>query len=120
MKWASRARDTAAVIARRWRVWTGEERAEELEPYLGRTGVGEALRTPGNQGALLLRADGRDGHVEFTLLTFWASWDAITAFAGDDVSKAVLYPEDHAYFTRWDEQVQHLAVASWEGVQAPT
>lgn len=26
----------------------------------------------------------------------WTSWDAITAFAGDDVSKAVLYPEDHA------------------------
>jgi hypothetical protein len=51
--------------------------------------------------------------VEFILLTFWTSWDAITAFAGDDVSKAVLYPEDHAYFTRCDEQVQHLAVASW-------
>jgi len=56
--------------------------------------------------------------VEFTLLTFWASWDAITAFAGDDVSKAVLYPADHAYFTRWDEQVQHLAVASWDSNQA--
>jgi hypothetical protein len=56
--------------------------------------------------------------VEFTLLTFWTSWDAITAFAGDDVSKAVLYPEDHAYFTKWYEQIQHLAVASWDGVQA--
>jgi heme-degrading monooxygenase HmoA len=100
------------VIARRWRVWTARERADELEPYLRRTGVGEALRTPGNQGALLLRADGCDGHVEFTLLTFWTSWAAITAFAGDDVSKAVLYPEDHAYFTKWDEHVQHLAVAS--------
>jgi len=54
-----------------------QERADELEPYLRRTGVGEALRTPGNQGALLLRADGCDGHVELTLLTFWASWDAL-------------------------------------------
>jgi hypothetical protein len=55
-----------------------------------------SIRTPGNQGALLLRADGCDGQVEFTLLTFWADWDAITAFAGGDVSTAVLYPEDLA------------------------
>lgn len=108
------------MIARLWKVWTAHERANRLEPYLRRTGVGEALRTSGNQGALLLRADGRDGDVEFTLLTFWVSWDAITAFAGDDVSKAVLYPEDYAYFTKWDERVQHLAVVSWEGAQAPS
>jgi heme-degrading monooxygenase HmoA len=108
------------VIARRWRVWTDQERAGQLEAYLRRTGVGEALRTRGNQGALLLRADARGGHVEFTVLTFWVSWDAITAFAGDDVSRAVLYPEDHAYFTKWDEQVQHLTVASWEGIRAPS
>jgi heme-degrading monooxygenase HmoA len=108
------------VIARRWRVWTAPERADELEPYLRRTGVGEALRTPGNQGALLLRSDACDGHVEFTLLTFWTSWEAIIAFAGDEISKAVLYPEDHAYFTKWDGEVQHLAVASCDGVQAPS
>jgi heme-degrading monooxygenase HmoA len=101
------------VIARRWGVWTAQERADELEPYLRRTGVGAALGTPGNRGALLLRADGRAGHVEFTLLTFWASWEAIAAFAGDDVNQAVVYPGDRAYFTAWDEQVEHLAVASW-------
>lgn len=102
------------MIARRWRVWTTEERADELEPYLKRTGAGEALRTSGNQGALLLRAGGCQGQVEFTLLTFWTGWEAITAFAGDDVSKAVLYPQDRSYFTKWDEHVQHLAVASWD------
>lgn len=108
------------MIARRWRVWVARERADEIEPYLRRTGAGEALRTPGNQGALLLRDDDCDGHVEFTLLTFWASWDAIAAFAGDDPGKAVLYPEDHAYFTKWDEQVRHLAVSAWDGFQAPS
>ena len=104
------------MIARRWRVWTTHDKAEELEPYLQRTGVGEALSTPGNQGALLLRADGDDGRGEFTLLTFWATWEAITAFAGEDVNKAVLYPQDHAYFTDWDERVEHMTVASWSGL----
>jgi heme-degrading monooxygenase HmoA len=108
------------VIARQWRVWTDQERAGQLEPYLRRTGVGEALSTRGNQGALLLRADAGDGQVEFTLLTFWASWEAITAFAGDDVTRAVLYPEDHTYFTRWEERVEHVTVVSWDGVRGPS
>jgi heme-degrading monooxygenase HmoA len=107
------------VIARYWRVWASVEGADDLEPYLRRTGVGDALRTPGNQGALLLRSSANDGQVEFTLLTFWPSWDAIRAFAGDDVSRAVLYPEDRNYFTTCDEQVKHLVVAAWDGITAP-
>jgi heme-degrading monooxygenase HmoA len=106
------------AIARRWRVWTAQDRADDLDKYLWRTGVGEALDTPGNQGALLLRADPRDGEVEFTLLTFWPGWDEIRAFAGDDPNHAVLYPEDRRYFTLWDEQVEHLTVASWVGVRS--
>ncbi|MEU0569259.1 hypothetical protein ABZ297_28335 [Nonomuraea sp. NPDC005983] len=56
--------------------------------------------------------------MEFTLLTFWTSWDAIKDFAGDDVTNAVLYAEDHAYFTDWDQHVQHLTVASWSGIHS--
>jgi hypothetical protein len=30
----------------------------------------------------------------FLLLTLWDSWDAIRAFAGEDIEKAKYYPED--------------------------
>ena len=35
---------------------------------------------------------------EFVTLSFWASLEAITAFAGEDIDRAVFYPEDGDYF----------------------
>lgn len=109
------ARRFSHVIARQWRVWSERQRADEVAPYLQVTGVGEALRTPGNLGALLLRRD--DGeHVLFELTTLWRSWESIHAFAGQDVSRAVLYPEDQALFARWDDHVQHFDVIPYDGL----
>ena len=103
------------MIARQWRVWAEPQKADDVSPYLQATGVGEALRTPGNLGALLLRRD--DGElVLFELTTLWRSWDSIQAFAGEDESIAVLYPEDHAHFARWDEHVEHLDVVDHDGL----
>jgi heme-degrading monooxygenase HmoA len=100
------------VIARRWRVWTDEARAEGLTEYLQGTGVRAALNTTGCLGALLLRANVTDAEVEFTLVTFWDSIDAVQAFAGDDYLRAVAYPSDREHFTRHDEVVEHLDVAA--------
>ncbi len=105
------------MIARRWRVWTSPDRVDELQPYLRRTGVGEALATPGSRGALLLRGEERDGEIEFTLITLWDDLDAIVAFAGEDPGKAVTYPEDERFFTRCDERVEHLDVAAHDGLR---
>lgn len=106
------------MIARQWRVWAEPQQADEVAPYLQATGVGEPLRTPGNLGAMLLRRD--DGeHVLFQLTTLWRSWGSIRAFAGEDASSAVLYPEDHAHFARWDDHVQHFDVTSHDGLPAP-
>ena len=106
------------LIARRWRVWTAPSRAGELEPYLQRTGVGDALATPGNIGALLLRrADG--DQMLFELTTLWRSLEAIRAFAGDHIDQPVLYPEDEAYFVAWDDHVEHFAVAAHNGWPDP-
>ncbi|GAA2460209.1 hypothetical protein [Streptomyces macrosporus] len=81
-----------------------------MAPYLERTGVGRARGTSGNRGALLMRRPADDGTVEFWLLTFWESEEAIRAFAGDDIGQAVLYPQDAAYFTRADQEVHHFDV----------
>ncbi|AIA01674.1 hypothetical protein SAZ_06275 [Streptomyces noursei ZPM] len=100
------------MIARSWKVWTTVELAEQVAPYLERTGVGRARDTAGNQGAILMRRPAADGTVEFWLLTFWESEEAIRAFAGDDVGRAVLYPEDEAHFTRAAAEVDHFAVVT--------
>jgi heme-degrading monooxygenase HmoA len=100
------------MIARRWRVWTTSALADELEPYLQRTGLGDALAVAGSRGHLLLRGDDQGGEVEFTLITFWDSMAAVRAFAGESYDRAVLYDEDARYFTRFDERVDHLRVIS--------
>jgi heme-degrading monooxygenase HmoA len=87
-------------------------RAEALATYLSETGVAEALATHGCAGAPLLRAALRDHEVEFTLITFWESIDAVYAFAGEDCQRAVTYPTDSGYFTRFDEHVDHLEVTA--------
>jgi heme-degrading monooxygenase HmoA len=48
--------------------------------------------------------------VEFLVLTRWASMDAIRAFAGDDVGKAVVEPEAVQALLSFDRTVQHYEV----------
>ncbi len=104
------------MIARRWRVWARRDHAEQVEPYLRDTGVGKALGTPGNAGALLLRDDAGGDEVEFTLITFWDSLEAVRAYAGERYLEAVLYPADRVHFSRWDAHVSLLSVPAHDGL----
>jgi len=47
---------------------------------------------------------------EFLLLTLWESEEAIRRFAGDDIARAVFYPEDERYLVARDERVWHYEV----------
>ena len=69
-----------------------------------------ALRAlDGHVGAALLQRD--DGElVELLVITRWQSWDAIRAFAGDDVEQAVVASEAQAVLARWDDRVRHYEV----------
>lgn len=97
------------MIARIWKGVTRETDVEAYRSYLERTGFAEYLATPGNRGvhALVKRAGGR---AEWLLLTYWESWDAIRRFAGEDVEKAVFYPEDDRFLIERGEQVEHFEV----------
>jgi heme-degrading monooxygenase HmoA len=57
-------------------------------------------RTPGSD----------EPRVEFLTLSFWDSEDAIRGFAGEDIGKAVFYPEDDSYLVDREERVQHYEV----------
>jgi hypothetical protein len=48
--------------------------------------------------------------VEIVTLSFWDSVRAIEAFAGDDIDRAVYYPEDDRYLLERDPRVTHYEV----------
>jgi heme-degrading monooxygenase HmoA len=99
------------VIARTWRGWTHEADAEAYTDYVLSTGIAGYRATPGNRGAFLLRRV-EDGKTEFLTLSLWDSRESITAFAGDDIERAVFYPDDERYLVEREETVSHFEVVS--------
>jgi heme-degrading monooxygenase HmoA len=97
------------MIARVWRGWTRREDADVYAAYVEETGLIAYRSTPGNAGAWLLRRDVED-RTEIVTFSFWHSWDAVRAFAGEDVERAVFYPEDDRFLVARDDVVTHYAV----------
>ena len=98
------------VIARVWRGWTAREDADAYVEYLGETGMRESQALPGNLGAMILRRD--DGaRTEFQTVILWDDLDSIQAFAGDQLERAVFFPEDDRFLVARDEHVVHYEVA---------
>ncbi len=93
-------------IMRIWRGWTRRADAEAYEEYLLRTGFAEYGATRGNEGVRMTRRDQGDT-TEFCLVTFWADWEAVRAFAGDDPEKAVFYPDDDRFLVERERTVSH-------------
>jgi heme-degrading monooxygenase HmoA len=97
------------MIARSWRGATKAQDAEAYLEYLHRTGLAEYGKTPGNRGVLGLRRIVKD-RAEFLLISLWDSKEAIRQFAGEDVEKAVFYPEDARFLVERDDHVSHYEV----------
>ena len=99
------------MIARIWRGATRADDAGAYVDYLKGTGLKEYRETAGNRGAWLLwrLADDR---AEFVTLSFWDSEDAVRGFAGDDIDRAVFYPEDDRFLVERDLTVAHYRVAT--------
>ncbi len=99
------------MIARIWKGLTLESRADQYLAYMQETGVKELRETPGNQGVYVLRRI-TDGQAEFVFISLWESFDAIRRFAGEEVDRAVYYPEDKAYLLALDPHVMHYEVVA--------
>lgn len=100
------------MMARTWRGATKAEDADAYVEYLEKTGFSEYRATPGNRGVLGLRRMVGD-RAEFLLVTLWESEDAIRRFAGEDIERAVFYPEDDQFLVERDEHVDHFEVVKW-------
>ena len=97
------------MIVRIWRGWTRPEDTEAYADYILATGIAEYTATPGNEGAYLISR--RDGdRTEFLTVSFWGTEEAIVAFAGDEIDRAVFYPEDDRYLIDRETTVRHFTV----------
>jgi heme-degrading monooxygenase HmoA len=100
------------------RIWTARATAVNTPKYLAiarEKVMSDLRRVPGFRGAVVLTnndAGGRD--IQF--LTFWESMDAIRAFAGEDVTRAVILPEAEAVLLEAAERAEHWTVELREGV----
>jgi heme-degrading monooxygenase HmoA len=103
----------ANMIARIWRGRTRAAQADMYLDYLQNTGIPGTRATPGNRGARILRRIvGQEA--EFLFISYWDSLEAISAFAGPDIERAVYYPEDEAYLLELEPTVAHYEVFSYE------
>jgi heme-degrading monooxygenase HmoA len=57
---------------------------------------------------MLRRLEG--DRAEFVMISLWSSEEAIRAFAGDDISIAVFYPEDDRYLIERELTATHYEV----------
>jgi len=97
------------VITRIWRGWTRSDDTDAYAEYIVSTGIAEYKATPGNRGAYLIsRPDGE--RTEFLTVSFWDDHESIVAFAGEDIDRAVFYPEDDAFLIDRETTVKHFRV----------
>ena len=97
------------MIARTWRGATKAEDADAYLDYLHQTGLAEYRKVEGNRGVLALRRITGNA-AEFLLISLWEWEGAIRQFAGDEISRAVFYPEDERFLIQRDEHVTHYEV----------
>lgn len=101
--------ELVSMIVRIWRGVTPATRADDYFAYLQATGLEDYRTIPGNRGVRVLRRVDGD-QAEFLLLSAWDSLDAIRAFAGPDIERAVYYPEDEQYLLELEPHVRHYEV----------
>ena len=92
------------------RIWHGKTKKADADRYLSflqEKGVQDYLNTPGNTGVRIWRTIEQD-IAHFWTVSTWESRESIAAFAGEDISKARYYPEDHDFLLEFEPTVTHM------------
>jgi heme-degrading monooxygenase HmoA len=102
------------VIAREWRAWAVPPNDAAYEQHFREVVLPHLREIAGCVGAHLLRRESV-GEVELVAMSFFESPDAIRAFAGDDLERAVVEPEARRVLARFDERVRHYEIVATFG-----
>ena len=101
------------LTVRTWSATASSTGAANYSRYFTGTLLPELRKLPGFEGAYLLRRDlDRNGTVELTAHTFWESPTVIRAFAGDDITAAIVEPEARAMLLDFDRTATHRTVVA--------
>ena len=109
------------MIIREWRGRASHDLAGAYPEHFHRSVLPELQHIPGFLGATLSRRDD-SGRIEYLVLTRWRSLEAIRAFAGAEIEKAVVEPGAGAALTDFDDFVRHYEVvedAAVNSIAAP-
>lgn len=99
------------MIARTWIGWAPQENVDAYVSFLEGKVLKDIRRIDGHHGAYVFkRPISENGEMEFLVITFWESMEAIRQFAGDDPSVAVVEDEARALLSNFDEHVNHYDV----------
>jgi len=101
------------MIVRSWRGRATPPLAPDYEHHFRRNVLAALRGLDGFMGASLLRREDH-GEVEFHVLTRWRSLNSVRAFAGADISRAVVEPEAEAALISFDKTVTHYEVVADE------
>jgi heme-degrading monooxygenase HmoA len=98
------------MIARLWHGMTNAEDSDEYLEFLHKSGIPDYRATPGNKGVSVLRRS-EGNKIHFLLISYWDSYEAIKAFAGDEIENARYYPDDYRWLLEFEPHVTHYDVA---------
>jgi len=100
------------VIGRIWHGWTIPQNADEYERLLKEeilSGIADR-KVPGYKGIQLFRRPLDNDEVEFVMIMWFDSWDAVKQFAGEDYERAYVPPAAREVLARFDEFSQHYEI----------
>lgn len=103
------------MIARIWRGAVSAADGDAYADYMSKTGVPGYTNTSGNRGVFMLRRRNEERY-EFLMISLWESMDAIRAFAGNQIDRAVFYSEDDRFLIEKDLHVDHYEILQQEDV----
>ncbi len=99
------------MIARLWHGWAATAAsADAYFQHVTGTVFPSLKDLAGHHDAWLLRRE-IDSRTEFLSVTLWESRQAIEAFAGADIDKAIVEPEARAMLAEFDDFARHYEVA---------
>lgn len=97
------------MIARHWRGWTAIDNADAYERLLKETVLPGLGAIAGYKGGYILRRNTVE-EVEFVVINFFESLDAVRAFAGENYAVAVFEPEAKRLLSRIEPEATHYEV----------
>jgi len=97
------------AIARMWEGRTSVAKADAYARYLMDAGVPQLKAASGNLGVEVLRRNNPD-MVEFMVISYWTSREAIKSLVGEDIERAYPLPRDREFLLEPVTTVRHYLV----------